>query len=174
MARFNLNIDYPVEKMELSQRWIKARAEFRYVDRAPIQYGLWGRYFAPLFNLRYIDFFNDVETQYWWLLEYPEACHRFLEKIMLAEIASEENTRRIDPRPRTFFAIAEDSAQIMSADLFKQFCVPYDEILFRRFGDEIPFGRTIHMCGDSAHLHRTLKEDLKMTYPMPQKPCMIL
>jgi uroporphyrinogen-III decarboxylase len=292
VAQFTLNIDYPVEKMELSRRRIEARSEFRYVDRVPVQYGLWGRYFTPLFNLGYIDFFKDVETQYcwllkfakyrienvpedfcleptiwvhpffdnvippsahggkvgwldhgppraipviktieqmeryepaapdaglrgkaiewwhkmkefagqtkvtfsgregrveveplalgflsphmiavdlvgedfyWWLLEYPEACHRFLEKITLAEIASEENTRRIDPRPRTFFAIAEDSAQIMSVELFRQFCVPYDNILFGRFGDDIPFGRTVHMCGDSRHLHKALKEDLKMS-----------
>jgi len=291
MARFRLEIDYPPEKMEMSRRRIKARSEFRYLDRVPVQYGLWGRYFAPLFNLRYLDFFKDAQTQYdwllqfakyriekipedfcleptiwvhpffdnvippsahggevgwlddgppraipviksvaqmeryepaapdaglrgkasawwhemkelaaetkvtfagregrvdveplalgflsphmlaidlvgedfyWWMLEYPEACHRFLEKVTMAEIASEENTRQIDPRPRTFFALAEDSAQIMSAELFKQFCVPYDKMLFERFGDHLPFGRTIHMCGNSVHLHKVLKEDLKM------------
>ena len=52
MAWFNLNIDYPFEKMELSRRRMEARAQFRYVDRVPVQYGLWGRYFAPFFNLR--------------------------------------------------------------------------------------------------------------------------
>src|SRR3990172_791566 len=291
MARFKLEIDYPIEKMKLSRRRLEARSEFRYVDRVPVQYGLWGRYFAPFFNLRYIDFLQDVETQYywlllfakhrienipedfcveptiwvhpffdnvippsahggdvgwledgppraipviktveqmeryepaepdaglrgkaiewwhkmkelaaqtkvafngregrvdveplalgflsphmiaidligeyfyWWMLESPEACHRFLEKITQAEIVSEENTRRIDPRPRTFFALAEDSAQIMSAELFRQFCIPYDNVLFERFGDSIPFGRTVHMCGRSTHLHKALKEDLKM------------
>ena len=100
------------------------------------------------------------EDFYWWMLEYPEQCHRFLEKITQAEIASEENTRRIDPRPRGGYGIAEDSAQIMSPELFKQFCIPYDEILFKRYGD--PYARAIHMCGDSTHLHKALKEDLKM------------
>jgi uroporphyrinogen-III decarboxylase len=115
------------------------------------------------------------EDFYWWLLEYPEACHRFLTKITQAEIVSEENTRRIDPRPRTFFAVAEDSAQIMSPEMFKQFCVPYANMLFERFGDCIPFGRTVHMCGKSTHLHKVLKEDLKMNsfwlfgYPVPPK-----
>jgi uroporphyrinogen-III decarboxylase len=102
------------------------------------------------------------EDFYWWIIEYPEACHRFLEKITQAEIISEENTRRIDPRPRTTYALAEDSAQIMSPDAFKRFCVPYSNILFERFGDNIPFGRTVHMCGKSMHLHKVLKEDLKM------------
>ena len=291
MARFELNIDYSLEKAEQSRRRMEARNQFRYVDRVPILYGLFARYFAPPFNLRYIDFFKDVETHYywqlqfakyrienipedyltgptilvhpffdnvippsgnggevgwmddgppraipvihsveqmerfevakpdtglrgkaidwwlrmknfatetkvtfngqegcvemeplalgflsphmlaidlvgdnfyWWMLEYPEACHRFLAKITQAEIISEENTRRIDPRPRTFFAIAEDSAQIMSPEMFKKFCVPYSNILFERFGDSIPFGRTVHMCGKSTHLHKVLKEDMKM------------
>jgi hypothetical protein len=291
MPRFTLNIDYSLEKMELSRRRMAARSEFRYVDRVPVLYGLFARYFAAAFNLRYIDFFKDAETHYywqlqflkyrienipedfctgpticvhpffdnvippsghggevgwmedgppraipvihtveqmeryepaapdtglrgkaidwwlkmkafaadtkltfngnegrvdveplelgflsahmiaidlvgedfyWWLLEYPEACHRFLAKITQAEIASVENTRRIDPRPRTFFAVAEDSAQIMAAELF-------------RYGDSIPFSRTVHMCGNSTHLHGVLKRDLKMNsfflfgYPVPPK-----
>jgi hypothetical protein len=291
MARFELNVDYSLDKMEMSRRRLEARNRFRYVDRVPILYGLFARYFTPLFNLRYIDFFKDVETHYywqlqfakyrienipedyllgptlyvhpffdnvippsgnggevgwmddgppraipiihsveqmerfevarpdtglrgkaidwwlrmkqfaaetkvtfngqegrvemeplalgflsphmiaidlvgdnfyWWVLEYPEACHRFLEKITRAEILSEENTRRIDPRPRTTYALAEDSAQIMSAELFRKFCVPYSNVLFERYGDSIPFGRTVHMCGKSTHLHQALKENLKM------------
>jgi uroporphyrinogen-III decarboxylase len=291
MARFTLNIDYPLEKMEASRLRMESRNRFRYTDRVPILYGLFARYFTPLFNLRYIDFFSDVETHYywqlqfakyriehvpedyctgpviyvhpffdnvippsghggevgwmddgppravpvihsveqmerfevakpdtglrgkaidwwlqmkefaadtkvtfngregrvemeplalgflsshmiaidlvgdnfyWWVLEYPEACHCFLDKITRAEILSEDNTRRIDPRPRTTYALAEDSAQIMSPELFKKFCVPYSDVLFRRYGDSIPFGRTVHMCGKSTHLHKALKEDLKM------------
>ena len=291
MARFSLEIDYPLENMEMSRRRMEARNAFCYVDRVPILYGLFARYFAPLFNLRYIDFFKDAETHYywqlqfakyrienipedyctgptiyihpffdnvippsghggevgwmedgppraiptirtveqmerfkvakpdtglrekaiewwlkmkelaaetkvtfnghegrgemeplalgflsphmiavdlvgedfyWWVLEYPEQCHRFLEKITQAEIISEENTRRIDPRPRTLYALAEDSAQIMSPALFKKICVPYSNALFERFGDSIPFGRTVHMCGNSVHLHKVLKEDMKM------------
>src|SRR5664280_1028370 len=92
------------------------------------------------------------EDFYWWMLEYPEACHRFLDKITQAEIISEEHTRKIDPRPRTTYALAEDSAQIMSSEMFKKFCVPYSNRLFERFGDSIPFGRTVHMCGKSTHL----------------------
>lgn len=291
MARFCLDLDYSPEKMEQSRRRLEVRNQFRYVDRVPVLYGLFARFFTPLFNLRYIDFFKDAETHYywqlqfakyrienipedyctgptiyvhpffdnvippsgnggevgwmddgppravpviktveqmerfevakpdtglrgkaidwwlqmkkfaadtkvtfngreghvemeplalgflsphmiaidlvgedfyWWILEYPEACHRFLEKITQAEILSEENTRRIDPRPRTTYALAEDSAQIMSPDAFKRFCIPYSNAMFERFGDSIPFGRTVHMCGKSSHLHKALKEDLKM------------
>ena len=288
--RFELNIDYPVERMEQSRKRMEARARFRYVDRVPVSYCVVPRYFAPLFDLRYIDVFKDVETHYdwqlqfakyrienipedgccaptigvhpyfdnvippsghggevgwpadgppraipviktvdemerfqvarpdtglrgkaiewwhrmkdlvtqtkltfngteaqvqvgalslgglsphmiavdlvggdfyWWMLEYPEACHRFLDKITQGEIASEKHTRRVDPRPRgESYALAEDSAQIMSPQLFKEFCVPYSRAMFDRFGRQ---GRGVHMCGDSTHLHPSLKEDLKMT-----------
>jgi uroporphyrinogen-III decarboxylase len=288
--RFELNVDYPVEKMELSRRRLEAWNKFQYVDRVPVSYCVVPRYFAPLFNLRYMDFFKDVETHYywqlqfakyrienipedyccgptiavhpyfdnvippsaqggeigweedgppralptiktveqmerfevakpdaglrgksiawwqkmkdladqtkltfngkearveleplalgglsphmiavdlvgenfyWWIMEYPEACHRFLEKITQGEIASEEHTRRVDPRPRgDAYWLGEDSAQIMSPKLFKEFCVPYSRAIFDRFGRK---ERAVHMCGNSAHLHQALKEDLKMT-----------
>ena len=287
--RFELNIDYPLEKMEASRRRMAAFQNYRYVDRVPVQYCVVPRYFAPLFNLRYRDLFADVETHYhwllqfakfrfenipedvctapavwvapyfdnvlppsgqggeigwsddetpraipvihdidqmeafevakpdtglrgkaiewwaamrdlatrtkvtfggvegrvdvgyiagglsphmiavdlvgedfyWWILEYPEECHRFLRKITQGEIASEEHARRIQGLPLTgdSFALAEDSAQIMSAAQFKEFCVPYSRELFDRFGRQ---DRGVHMCGKSDHLHQALKEDLKM------------
>ena len=101
------------------------------------------------------------EDFYWWMLEYPEQCHRFLAKITQGEIEAEELARQVDPRPRgKTYGLAEDSAQIMSAKLFKEFCVPYSNTLFERYGPE---GRTVHMCGSSAHLHEVLKKDMGMT-----------
>ena len=288
--RFEISIDYPLEKMELSCKRMALRPAFRYLDRVPVNYCVVPRYFAPLFGLRYIDFFKDAETQYywllqfakfqienipcdyctapviyvhpffdnaippsaqgaevgwtddnpiralptihsveameqfqiarpdaglrgvaidwwqqmkalaaetrvtfnglegkvevsalslsglsphmiaidlvgedfyWWMLEYPAACHRFLDKITRGEIAAEEWVRQVDPRPRgDVYGIAEDSAQAMSARMFKEFCVPYSNRIFERFG---PGGRAVHMCGDSTHLHRVLKEDMHMT-----------
>ena len=52
----------------------------------------------------------------------------------------------------------------MSPEHFREFCVPYANAMFERFGDGIQFGRGIHMCGDSTHLHTMLKEELKMTH----------
>ena len=291
MARFTLDVDYSFEKMEQSRRRMEARNKFLYVDRVPILYGLFARFFTPLFGLKYIDFFKDAETHYrwslqfakyrienipedylvsptiyvhpffdnaippsgqggeigwmedgppraiplintveqmeqfevakpdtglrgkatdwwlqmkefaeetevtfngregriemehlalgflspfmiavdlvgadffWWIVEYPEQCHRFLEKITQGEIDSEEATRRIDPRPRTMYALAEDNAHMLSPELFKKFCAPYSNILFERFGDSVPFGRTVHNCGDCTHMVKPFKEDLKM------------
>jgi hypothetical protein len=292
--RFEISIDYPQEKMELSRQRMAMRSGFRYVDRVPVNYCLVPRYFAPIFGLRYIDFFADAETQYswllqfakyqienvpadyctgptlyvhpyfdnaippsaqgaevgwtensplraiptihtieamdrfdvarpdaglrgraiawwqqmrtyatetritfgrqegrvevsplslgglsphmlaidlvgedfyWWMLEYPQSCHRFLEKITQGEIAAEHLVRQIDPRPRgDAYGLAEDSAQIMSPTLFKEFCLPYTGALFAKFGAGLKFGRGIHMCGDSTHLHPALRDDLQMTH----------
>jgi hypothetical protein len=100
---------------------------------------------------------------YWWMLEYPGECHRFLEKITRGFIQIEENSRKIDGRKRNGFGLAEDSAQIMSDEMFREFTVPYSKILFDRFGSEGPDGRGMHMCGNSAHLQKTLVDVLKIT-----------
>ena len=69
----------------------------------------------------------------------------------------------IDPRPRAGFGIAEDTAQIMSAEMFREFCAPYTNRLFATFGNGFADGRGMHMCGQSSHLHRVLVEDLKIS-----------
>ena len=292
--RFEINIDYPLEKMELSRKRMEARSHFRYVDRVPINYCVVPRYFAPVFGLPYLDYFKDAETQYywqlqfakyqienipadfctgplisvhpyfdnvippsaqgaeigwtedsppravpvihtleqmerfeapptdhglrgkalawwlkmkefaadtrltfngregrvepailglgglsphmiaidlvgedfyWWMLEYPESCHRFLSKITQAEIAAEQMVRQVDPRPRgDYYGLAEDSAQIMSARMFTEFCLPYTGAMLDRFGAGLRFGRGIHMCGNSTHLHQVLRDDLRMSH----------
>jgi hypothetical protein len=54
--------------MDLSRKRMEARNDFRYVDRVPVNYCVVPRYFAPVFGLRYLDFFKDAETQFYWLL----------------------------------------------------------------------------------------------------------
>lgn len=71
--------------------------------------------------------------------------------------------RTIDPRPRPSFGVAEDSAQAMSADMFRAFCAPYDDELCRAFGAGLDDGRGMHMCGGSAHLHAALVDELAIS-----------
>lgn len=97
---------------------------------------------------------------YWWIVEYPEQCHKFLDKITRGLIQAEEHFRELDDEPRGGFGLAEDSAQMISAEMFKEFCVPYVNTLYERFGKGLDDGRGMHMCGDSAHLHKSLVEDL--------------
>ena len=292
--RFELNIDYPLEKMTMSRQRMEARLRREYVDRVPINYCVVPRFFTPLFGLPYLDFFKDAETQYywllqfakyqienipcdyctepvvyvspyfdnvvppsaygaeigwtpdsppraipiihtveqmerfempapdaglrgtliqwwlemkelasqtrltfngvegrvdvaalgqnylsphmiavdlvgtdfyWWVLEYPQACHRFLAKIVQAEFAAEDLVRQIDPRPRgDLYGLAEDSAQILSPKVFKEFCIPYTGAIMDRYGAGVKYGRGVHMCGDSTHLHQVLVENLHMTH----------
>ena len=102
------------------------------------------------------------EDFYWWMKECPDKCHRFLDKITTAMIQAHQNYIKIVPRPKGGFGLAEDSAQIMSAEMFREFCVPYDNRLYDAFGSG-PDGRGMHMCGDSTHLHQSLVEDAKIT-----------
>lgn len=100
---------------------------------------------------------------YWWMMEFPEECHKLLDKITKGIIQSEERIRKIDPRKRGAYGLAEDSSTVMSAEMFKDFVVPYDKILYERFGKDLALGRGMHMCGPSVHLHKVLIEDLKIT-----------
>ena len=111
---------------------------------------------------------------YWWILEYPEACHRFLEKITRGLIRTEEYYRSIDPRQRTYTGLAEDSAQVMSPEDFLEFVAPYDRMIYENIGAPEVL-RGMHMCGNSVHLHKALVDDLKINsfdlfgYQVPPK-----
>ena len=293
MARFEIDIDYPVEKMQLSRKRCQAWADFGYVDRVPVGFCLVPRYFADRLGLTYSEFFKDAQTQYywqlqfakfrieripedvccmgpsievrpyfdnvinasafgaeiiwpenetlhaiptiktleqmdgievpspeaglwgtqidwwrkmkeyaaetkitfngkdgrvtvgppliggegphmtaidivgedfyWWQIEYPEACERFLGKITEGMIQAEKNFRRIDPAMRQSYGTAEDSAQIMSVEMFRRFAIPYDEMLYSEFGTGLKNGRGMHMCGDSNHLLEALANELRIT-----------
>jgi uroporphyrinogen-III decarboxylase len=100
---------------------------------------------------------------YWWTLEYPEACHRYLDKITTGMIQAEQHYRKIDLRPRGGYGIAEDTAQILSPRQFSEFVVPYDNRLFDTLGAGMRDGRGMHMCGVSTHLHKALVEEERIS-----------
>lgn len=100
---------------------------------------------------------------YWWMREYPEECHILLDKITKGLIAIEDNARRIDNRERDTINLAEDSSQIMSETMFKEFVVPYTKRLYERYETNVLNRRGMHMCGNSTHLHKSLLEDLNIT-----------
>jgi uroporphyrinogen-III decarboxylase len=291
--RFELDIDYPPDKMEENRRRMEAGAAFRYVDRVPVGFCLVPRFFTPLFGVPYSAIFASAEEQYhwqleflkyriehipedivctgttlsvgpyfdnvldsaafgaevvwpenetlhcrptihtieamaryeppapgtglwaqacdwwlqmrefaretkvtfcktagsigvapltisglsphmiavdlvgdsfyWWQLEYPGECHTFLAKLTQGLIEAQRHFMAIDPRPLGGLGLAEDTAQAMSAEHFREFCVPYTGRLFDTFGRGPGSGRGVHMCGQSTHLHRALVEDLHIT-----------
>jgi hypothetical protein len=71
-VRFELDIDYPLEKMESSRRRLEARARFEIVDRVPVNFCLVPRFFAPIFKIAYKEIFRDARTQYHWLLQFAK------------------------------------------------------------------------------------------------------
>lgn len=68
--RFDLNIDYPVEKMEKSRKRMDARGSYRYVDRVPVGFCLVPRYFTPIFKIPYNTIFKNVKEHYYWQLQF--------------------------------------------------------------------------------------------------------
>ncbi len=100
---------------------------------------------------------------YWWQIEYPRECHAFLAKITRGLIEAHRYFMELDPRPRGGMGLAEDTAQVMSATQFREFCVPYASALFDAFAPEPGMARGVHMCGQSAHLHEALCTDLRIT-----------
>ena len=291
--RFDVNIDYPIEKAEANRKRMQAREAFRYIDRVPVGFCLEPRYFTPIFDMPYNALFKNAEDQYywqlqflkyrienipedmtctgttlcvfpyfdnvmdsgsfgaeviwpenetlhaqpaistveqmdrfevpapgtglwgqvrdwwlqmrefaretklsfngvegrvdvgclgikglsphmiaidlvghdfyWWQLEYPGQCHAFLAKITAGLIETQRYFMTIDDRPRGGFGMAEDTAQVMSPELFKEFCVPYTGELFDTFGAGFGDGRGLHMCGQSTHLHQALVDDLHIS-----------
>ena len=95
--------------------------------------------------------------------EYPEQCHVFLAKITAGLVKAQRYFMTIDDRPRSGFGMAEDCAQVMSSQMFREFCVPYTSELFDTFGVGFQDGRGLHMCGQSTHLHQALVDDLHVS-----------
>ena len=100
---------------------------------------------------------------YWWMVEYPKQCHKLLDGITTGMANAEHHLRKIDPVPRAAYGLAEDSAQIMSPEMFKEFVVPYDLRLYDEFAGGENDPRSMHMCGDSTHLHESLVNDLRIS-----------
>jgi len=69
--------------------------------------------------------------------------------------------------------MSEDLAQVMSSDMFIEFCVPYDNRMYEAFGKGLKDGRGMHMCGQ-RHLHEALLNDARITsfilFGSPVKP----
>lgn len=68
--RYELSIDYPVEKMEQSRRRMEASGTFGYADRVPVGFCLVPRYFTPIFGIPYRTIFDSADEQFYWQLQF--------------------------------------------------------------------------------------------------------
>jgi hypothetical protein len=100
---------------------------------------------------------------YEWMHEAPEALHRMLSIITERMIATERMMREMCGLPlQGSVFMADDTAQIISLDAFREFVVPYTGAVYESLGGE-GSGRPMHMCGRHTHLYPALIEDLKCT-----------
>ena len=58
--RFEIDIDYPFEKMASNRKRMEARMCFEYYDRVPVAFCIVPRYFAPIFCIEYCSLFDDL------------------------------------------------------------------------------------------------------------------
>lgn len=101
---------------------------------------------------------------YHWMLEAPEDCHRFLGKITDRYIEVETEYRRMSGRPMNDgLNYSDDSAQVISLEQYREFCVPIGKRMYETFGCERHDGRMMHLCGRNVHLHESLLNDLHIT-----------
>jgi len=101
---------------------------------------------------------------YHWMLEALEECHRFLDKITDRYIEVETEYRRMSSRPMNDgLNYSDDSAQVISLEQYRQFCVPIGKRMYETFGCDRHDGRMMHLCGRNVHLHEALLNDLRIT-----------
>ena len=101
---------------------------------------------------------------YLWLREAPAECRRFLNKITDRYVEVETEYRRISGKPMSDgIGYSDDSAQVISLELYREFCVPVAKRLYDTFGSERHDGRLMHLCGRNVHLHVALLNDLQIT-----------
>jgi uroporphyrinogen-III decarboxylase len=99
-----------------------------------------------------------------WLLEAPEECKTFLQMITNRFIEVETEFRRLSGKPlESGFMYSDDSAQIISPEQYREFCVPVGRKLYGVFGNDRHDGRMMHLCGRNVHLHESLLNDLHIT-----------
>jgi uroporphyrinogen-III decarboxylase len=101
---------------------------------------------------------------YNWLLEAPDECKTFLQKIADRYIEVETEYRRLSGKSiNDGLMYSDDSAQVISLEQYRDFCVPVGQRLYGVFGNDRHDGRMMHLCGRNAHLHEALLNDLHIT-----------
>lgn len=99
------------------------------------------------------------EAYYWWLYEYPDACHQLMQKLVQGFVAWETHRHQLLGITPGSLGLGDDAGQLLSKSLFREFDLPYLRQLYETFGG----GRQIHMCGNCRHLLDILADELRIT-----------
>jgi len=101
---------------------------------------------------------------YAWLHEAPKDCKQLLKRITDRYIEVETEYRKVSGKPlKDGLGYSDDSAQVISLAMYREFCVPVAKRLYGTFGCSRHDGRLMHLCGRNVHLHDALLNDLRIT-----------
>lgn len=96
------------------------------------------------------------------MYEDPDYINELLSFITEATITRIKAYREVmghEMKPTQFF-FADDSIELLSPDMYREFVLPYHKRLISELGGEGPHG--VHLCGGVGHLMPMLKEELNL------------
>jgi uroporphyrinogen-III decarboxylase len=88
------------------------------------------------------------EKLFVWLYEFPDDIKEFMKILASALINFEKYIRNLCDHKRKGISITSDGAEMLSPVMFKEFVLPYNEMIFNEF----PEYKEFHMCGKIDHL----------------------
>ncbi len=103
------------------------------------------------------EFFTD-------LIEDPDYAHRLLEFITEATVERIKAWRRLlgQPEKQENFWFADDSIQLISSEMYRQFVLPCHQRLRSELASSA-VGGGIHLCGDSSRHFALIRDELGIT-----------
>lgn len=105
------------------------------------------------------------------MYEDPEYVHdllRFITEATIARIKAFRKALGLEMKPQSW-GFADDSIELLSTEMYKEFVLPYHQMLLSELAGEGP--HSIHLCGDVDRLMIILKQELNLNawdagYPM--------
>jgi hypothetical protein len=95
-----------------------------------------------------------------WMAQDPQRVHRLMGIVTETYINFQRYVRDLRGDRYENLGLGCDAGEMLSADMFKEFVVPY----YLRCYDAFPGRRGLHMCGKIDHLIPTIAEELEITH----------
>jgi uroporphyrinogen decarboxylase len=95
-----------------------------------------------------------------WMAMYPERVHRLMDILATAFINLQRHVRDLRGDSYENLSLGCDAAEMLSAEMFREFVVPY----YVRCYEAFPGTRGFHNCAKIDHLVPIIAEELKVTH----------
>ena len=100
------------------------------------------------------------ERIYAWMYEAPEAVKRLFDKLFLAFCLLIDYREAVEGSRRRSIGLADDHSAFVSAQMYREFVMPYNRAIYERYGKE---GRHLHADGPNDHLFRLYADEMRLT-----------